>query len=552
MQPHQPDTAQLSCSGDPNASDPLVAAATERALRELLELVPEDPVTHHKYGQFLASQKRPEEAAAQFRLALDLQPEFPEALRSLATLLSAQRNFSEAIALLRHAVALRPDDVPALCDLGNALVNFRRGREAIIILQHALRLSPQEYRLHSNLGLAFTEAALFEEAEKAFHVALQLKPMFVPAHNNLGQLYILWGRFDEALACLDLAENLDRHNLITKCNRAIALLSTGDYARGWRDYQLRWDRPETSHRSYPQPLWKGEPLNGRRILLYTEEGLGDRIQFIRYAQLLSAQGAQVICECPMPLIDVFRGAKGVAELVQLGDALPNFDFHTPLLSLPHLFQTTLDSVPADVPYLAAESDRIASWRERLSLITTPGKFRIGIAWQGNPHHQWDRFRSLPLMQFEPLANIPGIRLISLQRGPGIEQIPTFQKFTNNKLIVPTDGTQSTPADLADSAAIMSCLDLVLSVDTATAHLAGALARPTWVLLSTVTDWRWLSRRSDTPWYPTMRLFRQKSLNDWDELIARVSQCLAAHSPDLTDFSASSDRQIEPSPPPGWP
>ena len=522
------------------ALSPEAVAATERALRELLELVGEDADAHHHYARFLAGQGRNEAAAAEFRRALELRPEFPEALRHLAALLCARREFADAITLLRRVVAIRPDDVQALCDLGNALVNVKGGREAAVFLLHALRLAPDEYRLHSNLGLAYTEAGDFAQAEAAFREALRIKPMFVPAHNNLANLYIVMGRHEEALACLELAENLERGNLITICNRAIALLSMGDFARGWRDYQRRWDRPQTPHRAYAQPLWTGQSLEGRRILLYTDEGLGDRIQFIRYAGLLKSRGARVICECPMPLMDVFRTAHGVDELVQLGNALPVFDLHAPLLGLPHAFATTLENVPAPVPYLAPEPERVAQWRRYFSqradagTIGSPvgtsasqgGAFLVGIAWQGNPNHQWDRLRSMPLMQFEALAAIPGVRLVSLQRGPGIEQIGPFQRMTGNRMIVPTAGEQSTPGDLADTTAILECLDLVVTVDTATAHLAGALGRRVWVALATVADWRWMADRHDSPWYPTMRLFRQKRLDDWDELMMRVAVSVA--------------------------
>ncbi len=289
-------------------------------------------------------------------------------------------------------MAIRPDDVPALCDLGNALVNYRRGREAIIILQHALRLSPGEYRLHSNLGLAFTEASLFEEAEKALQEALRLKPMFVPAHNNLANLYIVWGRFQEACACLDLAENIDRNNLITKCNRAIALLSMGDYPRGWREYQRRWDRPETPHRAYAQPLWRGESLKDRRILLYTEEGLGDRIEFIRYAELLAAQGAHVVCECPMPLLDLFRRAKGIAELVELGSPLPPFDFHA-VVKPAASFQHHAGIGPRRRPIPGRRIAARGRMEPALAQLTTPAS--CSSAWPGRATRITSGIASVP-------------------------------------------------------------------------------------------------------------------------------------------------------------
>ncbi len=224
----------------------------------------------------------------------------------------------------------------------------------------------------------------------------------------------------------------------------------------------------------------------------------------------------------MPLLDIFQGVAGIDEIVPLGSPLPPFDVHAPLLSLPHYFHTSLETLPNAIPYLHANADLIVHWEERLSQLTTPRRLRVGIAWQGNPNHQFDRFRSIPLKQFEPLARLKNVQLVSLQRGPGIEQIERFQRVTENGLMVPTDGAQSTPAALADTAALLCCLDLVITVDTATAHLAGALGRPTWVLLSTVTDWRWMTQRPDSPWYPNLRLFRQRNLNDWGEVLDRVA------------------------------
>jgi len=247
-------------------------------------------------------------------------------------------------------------------------------------------------------------------------------------------------------------------------------------------------------------------------------------------------------------MDVLRRAAGVDELVELGRSLPPFDYHAPLLSLPHHFHTTLASLPAEVPYVTAEPERVTTWRKYLGQAAKAGEFLVGVAWQGNPHHKLDRFRSMPLMRLEPLVHIPGVRLVSLQRGPGIEQIEVLQRFTGHAMIVPTNGGQTTPADLADTVAIMSSLDLIITVDTATAHLAGALARRVWVALSSVTDWRWMAERHDSPWYPTMRLFRQKRLGDWDELVTRMVECVrdernrtcGASRPDVAPIGGTED------------
>jgi Flp pilus assembly protein TadD len=497
----------------------------EQSFRRSLEQSPDDPVAHHNYAVFLSGQNRPAEATEHYQQTLRLRPHYVEALRNFGILLSSQKQYDQAVGHLWHAVKLCPDDIQTLYTLGTTLLSARRSEEAIPALRQAVRLSPTDVTLHNQLGLVFFDAGRFAEAEETFLNTLRIDPRFASAHNNLGSLCKAMGRVQEALGCFELALALEPDSAKIKWNRALTLLADGDYEHGWEEYEWRWKRPETPPKKFPVLLWNGEPLQDRRILLHAEQGLGDTIQFIRYANLVKQLGVHVLFECPAPLAGVLKKAPGVDQMIIEGQPIPPFDCHAPLLGLPRLLKTTLANVPATVPYITPEPDRVAQWRDRLKTMTKPGELLIGVVWQGNPHHQWDHFRSLPLICYEPLGRIPGVKLVSLQRGPGIEQIEVFQKLTGNMLAVPSDGQQTTPEHLSDTVAIMMNLDLIITVDTAPAHLAGALGKKVWVAMSFVADWRWMVDRADSPWYPTMRLFRQKTHGDWDELMVRIARHL---------------------------
>jgi hypothetical protein len=331
------------------------------------------------------------------------------------------------------------------------------------------------------------------------------------------------GQHEEAITCADMALLLQPSYAAAKKNRALAYLSLGEFSRGWVDYD--GCAFGVAQPVYPQPVWQGEPLAGKHVLLTAQQGLGDTLQFVRYAQRLRQHARRVTLEVPLPLAEVLRTAAGIDEMVVQGQPLPPADLCAPLLGLPRIFGTTRETIPAEVPYLAADVKRVAAWRDRLGQMIKPGEFLVGIAWQGNPNHQWDQFRSAPLTAFAELARLPGVRLVSLQRGPGIEQIAASP--IGKTLVVPTDGQQTTAEHLADTAALMMVMNLVLTVDTATAHLAGALARPVWVALSVACDWRWMTLRHDSPWYPTMRLFRQKKIQQWDTVFQEMARELVA-------------------------
>jgi hypothetical protein len=297
-------------------------------------------------------------------------------------------------------------------------------------------------------------------------------------------------------------------------NYSHLLLLRGDFERGWPMFESRWENSASGERAIPQPKWQGESLDGRRVLIHAELGLGDAIQFIRYAHLIAERGAEVIVECPGPLVDLFRTAKGVHEVVTSGDPLPPFDVHVAMLSQPLLFHTNSRNIPAEMPYLSAESPRREAWRSRLG---PPGsKRRVGVVWAGNPARPALRKHHIPIDTLLPLLSVPCVEFYSLQ----VDQNPADlgRSADSSKLIDLTNYIQ----DFADTAALMMELDLIISVDTAVAHLAGALERPTWTLLSFVPDWRWGLASETTAWYPTMHLFRQPALGDWHSVIQRVA------------------------------
>ncbi len=363
--------------------------------------------------------------------------------------------------------------------------------------------------------MALAALGRFAEAENCYHEALRLNPRYAEAHNNLASALQALGRHEEALAGYDLALLYQPDSASAHWNRSLAWLQQGDYQRGWPEYEWRWRRDRVVRRRLPGAPWDGAPLDGRTLLIYPEQGLGDQIQFVRYAPLARQQGGRVVVECPPALLGLFATCPGIDQLVAEGTPLPPFDVHVPVMSLPHRLGTTLETIPAAVPYLSADPARVASWAEVLAGI--PG-YRVGIAWQGNPRHAWDRHRSIPLARFAPLAQVPGVRLVSLQKGPGVEQLRGLAERL--PVAVLPDGPEGT---FLDTAAVVSQLDLVVTADTALAHLAGALGVPVWVALSAHSDWRWLRDREDTPWYPSMRLFRQATLGDWPGVFA----CMAA-------------------------
>jgi Flp pilus assembly protein TadD len=471
---------------------------------------------HHNLAVTLAQQGKSAEAIAAFREALRLNPAYAEAQYNLGNTLGGQDRRDEAIACYREAVRLRPDYVEALNNLGLALTEAGSPAEAAVLLRQAVRVRPDFVEGHNNLGLALADLGRLDEAVAAYEQALRLRPGYADAHANLGSALMNMGRVDEAVAAHDHALRLEPDAASAHWNRSLALLLAGDFAQGCREYEWRWKRKSAVPRPFRQPRWDGASLAGRSILLWCEQGLGDAVQFVRYASLVKERGGRVILECPGTLTSLFRTVPGVDQVVAEGTQLPGFDVQAPLMSLPAIVGTTSVSDKAQIPYLSADPQRTEYWHSRLDCVSG---LKIGIAWQGNPRHRWDRHRSIPLARFIHLASVHNVRLISLQKGPGTEQLREVQgRFE----VIDFGNALDQDGAFVDTAAIISCLDLVVTTDSAVAHLAGALGARVWLALSTVVDWRWLLERDDTPWYPSMRLFRQRRLGDWSDVFERMA------------------------------
>ncbi len=488
--------------------------------RRALAQTPGYAKAHHNLGVALAEEGKLDEAVRSLTEALRWRPNYLDALYNLGNVYHQLRRHEEAVAAFRRALALQPDHVESLNNLGLTLVYLGQFGEAIILLQQAVRLRPKFAEAYNNLGLARSEAGDLREAAEALEQALRLDPRYAEAHTNLGNNYKEQGRLPEALACYEMALALQPKSLTPRWNRSLALLQRGEFGRGWPEYDARLQKPDCEVRTFPQPLWDGAPLAGRTILLHMEQGLGDMIQFLRYAPLVQRQGGRVVVSCPARLRQLFGRCPGIDVLVDEKGELPAFDVHAPLLSLPARFQTTLETVPADVPYLSADPALVERWEPRLAELRG---MRVGVCWQGNPRHRSDRQRSFPLAELEPLARVPGVTLVSLQRGPGAEQQARVARRFHVEEVA-NDLDQEAGAFM-DTAAIMTHLDLVVTADTAIAHLAGALGVPVWIALARVPDWRWLLGRDDSPWYPTATLYRQRTTGDWGPVFAAMARDL---------------------------
>ncbi len=387
-------------------------------------------------------------------------------------------------------------------------------------LRRALDLKPDYADAHSNLGNVLQEQGQLDLAVASYRQALQLKPAYFDALNNLGNALRAQGKLTESVASYEQALEVKPDNPQVRMSRALCWLQMGDFERGWAEYEWRLKCREFSIPAFRQPLWDGSPLDGRPILLYADHGLGDAIQFIRYAPMVKARGGRVIVACRQPLARILATCAGIDQVFAEGSLLPEIAFYAPLMSLPRILGTSLASVPAEVPYLTADTALVNQWHDELG---PGGGFRVGIAWQGNPRYRRDHQRSFRLAQLEPLAQVAGVRLFSLQKGVGTDEIAELA----GRFAVSDLGGRFT--DFTDTAAVMRNLDLVITLDSSLAHLAGALGAPTWVAVPVASDWRWLIDREDSPWYPTMRLFRQKRWGDWDEVFSRMAVVLAARS-----------------------
>jgi tetratricopeptide (TPR) repeat protein len=487
--------------------------------------------------------------------ALRQSPDDARALFLMASVAADAKQIDDGLQWARRAIRARPRDASAHYALGRVWEAAGRYAEAESSYRASVALDPTNAKAHNNLGAVLHIRGRLEEALDCYRKALQLDPAQPQANQNyaaivndpgaqqaaiegylrqtaanqndaaafrhLANVYFEQGRKEEALAGLERAIALEPDDANSHFAKASLLLSLGKYAEGWKEYEWRWrtEAFKSPAVRFPQPMWDGDKLDAQ-VLMHGETGFGDMLQFVRYAPLVAQRCAGVILECQPQLKSLLAGLDGVTQLVAQGEPLPPFAAHIPLIRLPHVFGTTLEDIPWRGAYVHADSARIAEWRAALQ----PGAgLKVGLAWTGNPQNLGNPKRSITLAELAPLARVPGVRFYSLQKGAGAEQ--AVAASSSIRLVDLTGRIR----DFSDTAALIELLDVVITIDTSIAHLAGALAVPTWVMLSHSPDWRYHLERSDNPWYPTMRLFRQPRASDWASVVEQVSKALAERS-----------------------
>jgi tetratricopeptide (TPR) repeat protein len=488
----------------------------EQVYRQIIASAPGHADSHHMLGVVASQCGQPEAALACLDRAIALKPSGALYHVNRASALLALGRLDAAEDACRAALRLKRNCAEAYQVLGHTLNDAGRSGEAIAAYSEALRLQPELPDLHNNLGLALRQADRLDEAAEALRLAVRRAPDDAQAQGNLAGILKELGALPEAEA--NYREALRRHpdDAVLHLNLGLVLLITGRLAEGWEEYEWRFRAGAVRLPTCDQPQWNGEPLAGRTLLIRAEQGMGTTIQFCRYVPPVAA-GERVVLEVQPGLRRLISGLPGTIQVVAAGEMLPRFDLHCALLSLPLLS----GGQGPHGRYLTAEPDRVALWRDRLG----PSGYRVGIAWQGNPASAAERGRSVPLEHFLPLAQVPGVRLISLQKNHGLAQLDTIPPGLRIETL--GDDLDSGPDAFIDTAAVMQNLDLIVTSDTSIAHLAGALGRPVWVALQHVPDWRWLLTGEECAWYPTMRLFRQTKRRDWAGVFMRIAERLAA-------------------------
>jgi tetratricopeptide (TPR) repeat protein len=447
-------------------------------------------------------------------------PRHPAILSDRGNALMRLGRTADALADYDKALVIAPNDVPSLYNRGNALLALGRPAEALASYDRALVLQPALAEAMANRGNALRSLGRFDEALTSYEAALDLRPTDPELLGNRGSALFDLGRDREAVAAFEAVLARAPQFAQARYNMALALLRQGDFAAGWPAYEARWDTPffVPQRRGFTVPLWLGqgsitEPIAGRTILLHAEQGFGDTIQFVRYLPQVAALGAKVLVEVPAELIDLVSGFALDATVIARGATPPAFDMHCPLMSLPLAFGTRPDTIPVPIPYLAAPAAKAEHWRARLAAVPGP---RIGLVWAGRRTHDNDARRSLALPALDPVLAVNDYSFVSLQKelnaadAAALAERPTIMPLGHDLV------------SFADTAAAIAALDLVITVDTSVAHLAGAMGKPVWILLPYASDYRWLTERSDSPWYPTARLFRQAKSGDWTSVIAQTA------------------------------
>jgi tetratricopeptide (TPR) repeat protein len=543
-------------------------AGAAGSYRYALLLKPEDADAHYSLGVVLQRSGDVILAAEAYQKAIEIRPEFPNALSNFGFLCAHMGDLAKAEGLLRRCIAIDPRNVNAHCNLANvfakqgnteaalqccriavgldpnhALTLCNYGalcidtgdlRAAEVVLRRSVELDSSNIDAHCNLANALAKLGNASAAIEATRTALGVDPKHALTLCNFGVLLDALGDAGGAVQCYQLALASDPKMPLAQFNLGIQRLSAGDFAAGWVGYEARWGTPEFRNKRpiLSQPQWRGEEIRGSRILIYSEQGLGDTLQFVRYVSRVAALGAAVVLRVHPSLVRLMRTYSSEITVASIeSDEGADFEWQCALMSLPAAFGTDLTNIPAEVPYLRADPFKAAEWGQRLALRDPRGAqrgLRVGLVWSGNPKHANDRKRSVGLEQLSGLTGIEGVRFYSLQKGPVSEELAAARE--GQGIVDLGEHLQ----DFTDTAAIMANLDLIISVDTSVVHLAGAMGKPVWVLVPRVSDWRWLRDRTDSPWYPTMRLFRQNKIGEWGDVVGLVEQALR----DLADGQAT--------------
>jgi len=460
-----------------------------------------------------------DQAVSCYRKAVALTPDYAEAHNNLGSALRELGKPAESEACVRRALQLKPDYAEAHNNLGCALRDLNRPEEALTCYAKALQLNPAYAEALTNQGNTLRGLGRLEEAQACHHQALALEPDNAVAHTNLGVTLQDQGKYDEALACFRKALELEPDIAATHWNLALVLLLRGELSEGLARYEKRFsggDNSEfvTAHETLSKlsvkPRWQEENLQGKTLLLWTEQGLGDNLMMLRYLPLLKEKGAgKILMSCQPALTRIMQNIPAVDRVIGNGTPLPldDFDCHCPMMSLPYVFGTRLETIPNTVPYLHVPPAMAAKWSQRLATIKD---MKVGLVWAGSKTQKKDFLRSIPFKDLASVLAVPGVQFISLQKG----------ETENHGALL---DWMAECEDFLDTAALVQQLDLVISVDTAVAHLAGALGRPVWLLNRFESEWRWMLEREDSPWYPTLRIFRQPALHDWGSVIQRVAE-----------------------------
>ncbi|WP_400770468.1 DUF6165 family protein [Methylosinus sporium] len=490
-------------------------------IEKALSITPDDPDVLYIHGNALQMLKRFDEALASYDKAIAISPDYVDAHFNRANTLQILGRLDDAVMSYERALSIKFDHVDAIINYGNALQELGRLGEALAAYDKALSINPGNAVALINRGRALQELHRFAEALASYDHALSIKPDFTEAHYNRGNALLELRRIDEASASYDKALSIRPDNADALYNRGLLALLRGDFISGWSGYESRWNRKGAPRRSLSIscPIWRGEDIAGKRMVVYDEQGLGDVIQFCRYLLPLAASGAEVTFIVRYSLLRLMsHSIPGVRILPSFPEA-EAFDYQCALLSLPLAFESRLGLPPRETPYLRAEPDRVWKWKARLG----DQGFKIGIAWQGSKAGKIDIGRSFAISEFLPISRLPNVRLLSLQKNEGVEQLRELPEGMS----VETLGEDYDTGDDAfvDTVAVMESLDLVISCDTSIAHLAGALGRPVWLAIKHVPDWRWMLDRTVSPWYPTMRLFRQQTRDDWSSVFSDIASAL---------------------------